>query len=544
MKNNKHLIFILFLAIFCAVLYGYRMASIGLSDPDETFYAETAREMLQFKSFMTPYIFDKPQFEKPPMFYWLIILASLSKGINEFAVRFVPALFGIIGVISIYFLGNSMFNRKTAMYAAFILATNFLYLGLSRCALTDIVFTAFVLLSLLFFYLGYRDEKRRRINLYFFFLSCALATLTKGPLGILIPVFTILPFLIFARDIKFLKQIPWFWGILIFVLVAVPLYAIMAVKHKEFLKDFFYYENTRRFFIAEHRSSNRWYFYPSVILGSTFPWNILLPLIFVSKEATHKKAMLFLKCWFWVPLIFFTAAQSKLSSYILPLYPAICLGLARAITRIEESASSEIRLKIGKAISTLLALIFLSGFIVSLFFLRSNFPAFFQTHLLAVIIVCLGIISAMVFLWKGKYKLTVIFEATTVLLFIVILMSRIWIAEGAFSDKDLPGIIKQNSDNLSEEIVCSKIYARGVYFYTHKKVVVINNEKKAFFRPHPIEVISSETEIKDYFKTGKAVLCVVDKQCLERINSLIPARKNKVLYENFDRIVVISNPIQ
>lgn len=542
MKKRSHFIFMGFLIIFCVFLYGYGMGKVGLSDPDETFYAETAKEMLHAKSFVTPLIFAKPQFEKPPMFYWLIILSSLFKGMNEFAVRFAPALFGTIGVMAIYFLGNILFNRRTAIYASFILATNFLYLGLSRCALTDIVFSVFVLLSLLFFFNGYQNSNRRRFNLCLFFLFSALAVLTKGPLGILIPLFTIIPFLMIAKDFKFLKSLPWVWGIAIFVLVAFPWYILMALKHKEFLRSFFFQENIERFFVAEHKSSNRWYFYPSVFLGASFPWSILFPLLFVGKEESFKKERLFLKCWFWFSLIFFTAAQSKLASYILPIYPALCLMLARSINRLEEFLPNARRLTLGKLLSTLLALVFLSGFTASLFWLRAHFPDFFAIYLPLVITIFAGLILAVIFLWFNNYKLTVLFKTATVLIFILLLMSNIKIGEGAFSDKDLPAIIRQNSFNLNAEIVCSKLYARGVYFYAERNVVVINDERKAFFRPHPIVVISDDKEITDYFKRNKDILCVLTRENLERLNSLTPQRKNKVISKNFDRYVVISSP--
>ena len=81
-----------------------------------------------------------------------------------------------------------------------------------------------------------------------------------------------------------------------------------------------------------------------------------------------------------------------------------------------------------------------------------------------------------------------------------------------------------------------------MYFYREIYVVVINDSKRAFFRPHPIRVISESDEIKDFFKTQKSILCVVKEEHLERINSLTPHRVNEVIYKNFDRYVVLSKP--
>lgn len=61
---------------------------LPLSDPDEVFYAETAKEMAQRHEWNVPFIFGQPQFEKPILIYWLLRLAFSLFGITEFAARF------------------------------------------------------------------------------------------------------------------------------------------------------------------------------------------------------------------------------------------------------------------------------------------------------------------------------------------------------------------------------------------------------------------------------------------------------------------------
>ena len=88
MKNNKYLkqiIILLALAYFC-FMFGNGL--ISLTIPDEVFYAQTAKEMLQQHTWMTPYLFDQPQFEKPIFLYWLLKLGFIIFGINSFAARF------------------------------------------------------------------------------------------------------------------------------------------------------------------------------------------------------------------------------------------------------------------------------------------------------------------------------------------------------------------------------------------------------------------------------------------------------------------------
>ena len=63
---------ILLICVFSFYLFFFRLGGIALTDPDETFYAQTAKEMLNRGEWLTPYLYDKPQFEKPILFYWLL----------------------------------------------------------------------------------------------------------------------------------------------------------------------------------------------------------------------------------------------------------------------------------------------------------------------------------------------------------------------------------------------------------------------------------------------------------------------------------------
>ncbi|MCJ7498507.1 MAG: glycosyltransferase family 39 protein, partial [candidate division Zixibacteria bacterium] len=112
MNEIKNYYPVLVLLLLCALLYVVGINSISITDPDEAFYAETAGEMLSHHSFITPLIFEKPQFEKPPLFYWLLILSFKLFGISTFSVRLVPAIFGIIGVLGTYLFMKKIFDER------------------------------------------------------------------------------------------------------------------------------------------------------------------------------------------------------------------------------------------------------------------------------------------------------------------------------------------------------------------------------------------------------------------------------------------------
>ena len=78
--------------LVCLFVFWWRLGSLGLIDPDEPFYAQTAREMVATGDWITPQIFGQPQFEKPILFYWLTALSFETFGENEFAARVSSAL--------------------------------------------------------------------------------------------------------------------------------------------------------------------------------------------------------------------------------------------------------------------------------------------------------------------------------------------------------------------------------------------------------------------------------------------------------------------
>src|SRR3989338_9206224 len=97
---ERPILFILILSVLCGYLFFFQLGGMALTDPDETFYAQTAKEMLQANDWLTPRLYGEPQFEKPILFYWLIELSFKAFGVNEFAARLPSAVFALLGVIA------------------------------------------------------------------------------------------------------------------------------------------------------------------------------------------------------------------------------------------------------------------------------------------------------------------------------------------------------------------------------------------------------------------------------------------------------------
>ena len=201
-EHVKHVLILIFLSYLFFMLGN---SLLSLTNPDEVFYVQTAKEMVNHHSWLTPYLFDAPQFEKPVLTYWFLRIGFMIFGATSFGTRFFPALFATIGVIAVYFLVILGYrDSKKAFMSALILMSSGFYIGLARTVFTDMIFTVFILLALLAFFWGYSCREKKMPGILLFFIFSGLAVLTKGPLGLILPSLTVLLFLICTKKIKFL----------------------------------------------------------------------------------------------------------------------------------------------------------------------------------------------------------------------------------------------------------------------------------------------------------------------------------------------------
>ena len=229
----------------------------------------------------------------------------------------------------VYAFMKNRFGSASAAASAVVLATSLEFFYLAKGAVTDSTLTFFLTACLLAYW-----EKRIMLA----YVLAALATLTKGPVGLLFPGAILLLELLSRGDWRgFIKlQLPK--GLLVYAAVALPWYiAMYAVHGQVFVDTFLGMHNVTRFTSAEHDVSNVWtYFVPVLILGF-FPWVTLLPqtVWLAWKEAQYERRTLrFLLLWAAFIFIFFTIAKTKLVSYILPMFPPLAMLVGWRLSRL------------------------------------------------------------------------------------------------------------------------------------------------------------------------------------------------------------------
>lgn len=519
-KTAKH---IFFLAILSYTFFMLGNGLVPLSDPDEVFYAQTAREMSMRHEWGVPFLFGQPQFEKPIFIYWLLRVAFHIFGVTDSAARFFPALFAAMGVIAAYLLAMLGFNdHKKALASAFVLMSSILYIGLARTVFTDMIFSVFILLAMLAFFWGYSYRRRRTIGNILFFLFAALAVLSKGPLGLLLPLGAVAVFLFVRKDIRFLSGAGFLAGMAVFAVVCMPWYLYVTIKYgNAFIHEFFYNDHIRRFIFAEHHNNDRWYFYPGSILGLFFPWTFFLAAaIFrlLRPRTLVSTAHLFLLCWTAVVLLVFQAAHSKLISYILPLFPALAVLCGDFMGELAVISGRWVRGKVLFLLSwaTVPVLLVIAGIVLS----RLDIP---RPSYLAV-----GVFAAAMAAWLSAMLVFVLrkqpwvsFCLLAFLLPITFVANPVNIEklEPYFSSEDISAYIQKNCRGTGP-ILVSKFFARGVFYYTKRQVVVCAPGESNFFSPHPVMFLDNEEKVSDFLRRNRITYCVLKKDHVEAVESV------------------------
>ena len=319
------------LILACVIIFTlfFGIGGVPLLDPDEPVYAETAREMLQTGDFLSPRIFDDFWYDKPPMYYWLGAISFKIFGYGEFAARFPAALMGSLTAFMLYFSVTRLFNERAGFWSSMILTSCIQFFYLSKAAVTDT--------SLLFFMTGALLSFLHK-KYWLMYICMGLATLVKGPIGIVFPGIIIFLYLLFMGQLKEILRMHVIRGLLLYLLVAGPWYYLMYTVHgMEFINTFLGFHNVTRFTTPEHASRvTFWYYFPVVILG-LFPWTgLLLQSVKASisdSRIDDMRLLIFMHVWWAFVFIFFTICKTKLVSYILPMFPALAIIIGWNISR-------------------------------------------------------------------------------------------------------------------------------------------------------------------------------------------------------------------
>lgn len=317
---------VILLAISVGIFF-FNLGGWDLWNPDEPRYAQVAKEMMKSGHWFLPHLNSRVYPDKPPVFFWLIALCSMIQGeVTSFSARFPSALAAVLGILITYLLGRRLFNSQAGFISALVLATTVEYFWLGRRANIDMTLTLFIISALFFFYKGYQESSKW--SYYLFYLFMGIATLTKGPVGFILPTLTVVVYLISKRDLKKLKTVASHPGlILFFVVILIWLIPAFIQGGGSYMNEIIFDQILGR--VHDSWSHKRPFYYYFVDLPPIMqPWFFFLPsafIFFFSRKREIKEDYLFPLVWFMTVFIFFSLCSGKRELYTLPLFPAFAL---------------------------------------------------------------------------------------------------------------------------------------------------------------------------------------------------------------------------
>ena len=331
MKRSQVIKVMVVAAIIWFALLGHR----DLIEPDEGRYAEIPREIVATGDWITPRLNDFKYFEKPMLQYWATAVGFTLFGQSNASARLWPALIAFLGAIGIWFMAMRLYGERAGFYAFVICISSLLYSVLGHILTLDMSVSVFVALGVGALSLAQTQRDNRPFLqrwMLFAWAALALALLSKGLIGVVLPAMAVVLYTLWERDWALWKHMHFGKGLLLFFAITAPWFITVSLRNPEFAEFFFIHEHFARYTSAVHeRTAPFWFFVPYLLLGIV-PWfflvlkSLLKPgFKWSTKQSSGFNAERFLWVFVVAVFVFFSMGQSKLPPYILPMIPILAI---------------------------------------------------------------------------------------------------------------------------------------------------------------------------------------------------------------------------
>jgi 4-amino-4-deoxy-L-arabinose transferase-like glycosyltransferase len=337
---------IAFLIAVCLISFLPGFFNIPPVDRDEARFAQATKQMIESGDFIDIRFQDEVRYKKPVGIYWLqagIVRAAEAIGVPQARTTIwlyrVPSLIGAIGAVLLtYWAALAFVTRRMAYLAGLMMATSVL-LGIeARLAKTDAMLLLCCVAAMGVMARAYLQSSTRDIgwgHALILWTALAAGILLKGPLILMVVGLTAVALAVADRSARWLMRLRPMVGILWILILVLPWFvAIMARAGESFLQESVGRDLLAKIFQAQetHGAPPGYYL---VLFWLTF-WPAA-PLAAVAAPSVWRHRgdppMRFLIAWIVPTWILLELVITKLPHYVLPLYPAIAILLAREIER-------------------------------------------------------------------------------------------------------------------------------------------------------------------------------------------------------------------
>src|SRR5262245_10914153 len=314
---------------------------VPLVGPDAPRYVRVAVEMHRAHGWVRPTVAGLPWLEKPPLYYWLAGISFSLFGETEWAARLPSVAAAVLLAFATALFGARLYGARAGLHAGFVLATSILPFAYGHAATMDMLLAATVTVGtglLALRLLGIAGP----LAVPAATAVLGLATLAKGPLGLVLPGLVVVAYLLATREWRFVRELLSPGAIAAFLIVAAPWYLlVLRAEGRAFVDVFLLDHNVQRFTSTIHRHPGPPYYYVPLLLAGVFPCSGLVLPGLAGLAPRRSRTDAFVLAWLAVPLVFFSLAGSKLPGYILPCLPPLALLMGRSAVQLIDGDEPE-----------------------------------------------------------------------------------------------------------------------------------------------------------------------------------------------------------
>ena len=336
----------IFYIVLCIIIYILGSLFIPLMEIDSVQYANISREMLQNKSFLQIFDQGKDYLDKPPMLFWLSSLSMYFFGINDFAFRLPSILMAILAIYSTYKFTLLYYSNEIAILAALVLASTQAMFLITHDVRTDTMLMAWVILAIWQFAIWLNNRKWH--SLIIAFSAVAFGMMTKGPIALMVPIFSFVPHMLIHRNFKMLFRWEYLVGLIIIMILLIPmdigLYQQFDLHPEKVMYEktgtsgirFFYWTQSFGRITGEsvwHENDDFFFLFQNLLWGF-LPWTLFLisglisecTIVIRTKFIVNKNEE-----WIVLPGFLITYTALGISNYQLPHYIYVVLPFTAII---------------------------------------------------------------------------------------------------------------------------------------------------------------------------------------------------------------------
>ena len=379
---TKKLAYKIVFFIFCLIPFFSGLDSIPPLDRDESRFVQSTYQMIETNDYINIKFLDEIRAKKPIGIYWAqSIFANIFGEDKISSYRYVSTLGALITILVLWKFSQILFGQKACLFVVSASMISLLFIFESHVAKTDTLLLSFITFQQ---YLLLKIILNKKKSILFdliipisMWLVLGVGFLIKGPISLVVFIFTLSSYVLWSKDINLLKNIRPFWGVICFMIIVLPwVYIIQKTTDGLFFEKAINEDFLPKLFSEQesHGGYPGYYFLISSLifwpLASFFP----LAFFFV-KNNLNNLGIRFLICWlvpFWIIIEFI---PTKLFHYPLPIFSPLILIITGTMIYFE---NNKLNLKsfISKNAVFLFSLLFsLGGIVLSLFlcYLLINF---------------------------------------------------------------------------------------------------------------------------------------------------------------------------